>query len=195
MNPHQIEELAMGLERSQHNFLWVIRPPKGHNDIKPLFPAGFLERTRGRGLVVDWCIQLDVLSHPSVSVFLSHCGWNSTLDALSLGIPMLAFGIWADQPTNAKFVADVWKTGMRMRKGEDGIVGRDEIERCVRLAMEGQEFAEARKKSGKWKEVARRAMIEGGSSDANLDQFAREISANIPVSKFISEILESSLHK
>ncbi|GLJ07452.1 hypothetical protein SUGI_0067430 [Cryptomeria japonica] len=178
ISPNQICELAEGLERSQHNFLWVIRPPKGHQDLNPLLPAGFVERIENRGLVVEWCVQLEVLSHPSVGVFMSHCGWNSTLDALSSGVPMLTLEIWADQPSNAKCVADVWKTGRRMRKGEDGVVGMKEIERCLRAAMEGgEEFAELRKNSLRWKEAAAQAMMPGGSSDANLSRFARELAA------------------
>ncbi|GLJ07449.1 hypothetical protein SUGI_0067400 [Cryptomeria japonica] len=178
ISPNQICEIAEGLERSQHSFLWVIRPPQGHHDLNALLPQGFLGKIEGRGLVVEWCVQLEVLSHPSVGVFMSHCGWNSTLHALSSGIPMLTLEIWTDQPSNAKCVADVWKTGRRMKKGEDGVVGMQEIERCVRSAMEGgEEFAELRKNSLKWKEAAARSMMPGGSSDANLSRFTRELAA------------------
>ncbi|XP_057848496.2 mogroside IE synthase isoform X1 [Cryptomeria japonica] len=178
ISPNQIREIAEGLERSQQSFLWVIRPPKGHQDLNPLLPPGFLERIQERGLMVEWCVQLEVLSHPSMGVFMSHCGWNSTLDALSSGVPMLTLEIWTDQPPNAKCVADVWKIGRRMKKGEDGVVGMQEIERCVRSGMEGgEEFAELRKNSLRWKEAAARAMRPGGSSDANLSRFTRELAA------------------
>ena len=75
---------------------------------------------------------------------MSHCGWNSTLDSLSLGVPVLTLDIWTDQPTNAKCLADVWKTGLRMRKGEDGIVMGDEIQRCLRIAFESEDGKQLR---------------------------------------------------
>ncbi|XP_057823096.2 mogroside IE synthase-like [Cryptomeria japonica] len=121
VSPVQIRELAAGLERSQQCFLWVIRPPEGHHDLSALIPPGFLERIEERGLVVEWCVQLEVLSHPSVGAFMSHCGWNSTLDALCSGVPMLTAEAWTDQLTNAKCVADIWKTGCRMKKAKMGL--------------------------------------------------------------------------
>eukprot|EP00253_Pinus_taeda_P035761 PITA_35761 len=177
INPQQIHELALGIESSQQNFLWVIRPPPGHDDITEFFPAGFAEKTQARGLVVSWCVQLDVLSHPSVAAFMSHCGWNSTLEALSLGVPVLTLGVWTDQTTNSKFLADVWKAGVRMRKGEDGTVGRDEIERCMRMTVDKTSKAgeEVRKNAVKWKKLAKSAMNEGGSSDTNLNKFVEDV--------------------
>lgn len=177
INPQQIHELALGIESSQQNFLWVIRPPPGHDDITEFFPAGFAEKTQGRGLVVSWCVQLDVLSHPTVAAFMSHCGWNSTLEALSLGVPVLTLGVWTDQTTNSKFLADVWKAGVRMRKGEDGTVGRDEIERCMRMTVDKTSKAgeEVRKNAVKWKQLAKSAMNEGGSSDTNLNKFVEDV--------------------
>ncbi|GLJ07451.1 hypothetical protein SUGI_0067420 [Cryptomeria japonica] len=93
-------------------------------------------------------------------------------------VPMLTLEIWADQHSNSKCVVDVWKTGSRMKKGEDGVVGMKEIEGCVKSAMEGgEEFAESRKNSLRWKEAATRAMMPGGSSDANLSRFTRDLAA------------------
>eukprot|EP01018_Ginkgo_biloba_P021251 Gb_33846 [translate_table: standard] len=177
ISPRQIHELAVGIERSQQNFVWVIRPPQGQRDVREVFPVGFVEESKGRGLIVQWCAQLEVLSHPSVAAFMSHCGWNSSLDGLSLGVPMLTFGMWTDQNTNAKCLSDVWKMGLRMRKGEDGIVGREEVERCIRLAVNSKEIAELKKNGLKWKELAKRAMMEGGSSDTNLNSFVQQIVA------------------
>eukprot|EP01018_Ginkgo_biloba_P035941 Gb_31207 [translate_table: standard] len=176
ISAEQIHELAMGIRNSRQNFVWVIRPPPGHGHIEELLPVGFMEETRERGLVVQWCAQLEVLSHASVGAFMSHCGWNSTLDGLSSGVPILAFGVWTDQTTNSKFVADIWKTGVQMRKREDGIVRKDEIERCMKLAVESEEGVELRKNAKKWKELASRAMMQGGSSHTNLNEFVRELS-------------------
>ncbi|KAH9291145.1 hypothetical protein KI387_043663 [Taxus chinensis] len=165
--------------RCGQRFVWVIRPPPGHAHIGEVLPAGFLEENERKGLVVEWCIQLEVLSHPSVGVFMSHCGWNSTLDALSLGIPMLTLGIWTDQPTNSKFVADVWKTGLKLRAGEDGVVGREEIERCMRLAVDGigEQGKKLRNNALKWRNLCRSAASEGGSSDINMNQLVDDIVA------------------
>eukprot|EP01018_Ginkgo_biloba_P035940 Gb_31206 [translate_table: standard] len=175
ISAEQIHELAMGIKNSRQNFVWVIRPPLGHGHIEELLPVGFMEETKERGLVVQWCAQLEVLSHASVGAFMSHCGWNSPLDGLSSGVPILAFGVWTDQTTNSKFVADRWKTGIRMRKREDGIVGKEEIERCVRLAVESEEGVEFGKNAQKWKELASKAMMEGGSSHTDLNEFVREL--------------------
>ncbi|MCD9559064.1 hypothetical protein HAX54_016793 [Datura stramonium] len=80
---------------------------------------------------VNWSPQLDVLSHRAVGCFFTHCGWNSTLEAHSLGVPMVAMPQWSDQPTNAKFIRDVWQTGLRVKAGENGVVNRDEIAKCI----------------------------------------------------------------
>lgn len=94
-----------------------------------------------------------------------------------MGVPVLTLGVWTDQTTNSKFLADVWKAGLRMRKGEDGNVGREEIERCMRMAVDKKSKAgeEMRKNALKWKEMAKTAMNQGGSSDINLDQFVEEV--------------------
>ncbi len=100
----QIQELARGLEESGERFLLVLRPP--HNpDNLPLFPEGFEERTKGRGFVhMGWAPQLQVLSHRALGGFLTHCGWNSTLESICRGVPMLAWPIQAEQAMNARWV-------------------------------------------------------------------------------------------
>ena len=179
LSEEQIKELALGIQQSGRNFVWVIRAPPGHGHIGEVLPEGFVEETKERGLVVDWCAQLEVLSHPSVGAFMSHCGWNSTLDALSLGVPMVTVGVWTDQPTNSKFVSDVWKTGVRIRMGDDGVVGREETERCIRAAMElgSEEGKQLRNNALKWKELLKSAASEGGSSHSNLNDFVQEITS------------------
>uniref|UniRef100_A0A0D6QXT7 Glycosyltransferase n=1 Tax=Araucaria cunninghamii TaxID=56994 RepID=A0A0D6QXT7_ARACU len=183
ISAEQIKELALGIQRSGHNFVWVVRPPPGHDRMEQLLPATFVEETKERGLLVEWCEQLKVLSHPSVAAFISHCGWNSTLDALCCGVPVLALGVWTDQPTNSKFVTDVWKTGMKVRRRKDGSVGADEIERCMRISVEGKEGREIRNNALKWREAARGAMEEGGTSDVNLEEFVREMVAKAKEAK------------
>ncbi|WCJ21864.1 UDP-Glycosyltransferase superfamily protein [Euphorbia peplus] len=171
MSEIQMEEIASALKNSNYYFLWVVR----ESEIKTL-PRNFIEDTSERGLVVNWCHQLDVLSHNSIGCFMSHCGWNSTMEALSLGVPMVCTPIWADQPTNAKFVEDVWKVGVRVKiDHEENMVKKEEIERCLKEVMEGEKGEEIRKNSEKWKKLAKEAIDEGGSSDKNIQDFVSKL--------------------
>ncbi|GLT80569.1 hypothetical protein SLA2020_520020 [Shorea laevis] len=123
-------------------------------------------------MIVPWCSQVEVLSHPSVGCFLTHCGWNSTLEGLASGVPVVTVPQWADQGTNSKLVQDVWKTGIRMKRSEEGRVERDKIKRCLELVMGSEEI---RLSAKKWKDLAREAAMEGGSSDQNLKAFVDDL--------------------
>uniref|UniRef100_A0A5B6YHA7 Glycosyltransferase n=1 Tax=Davidia involucrata TaxID=16924 RepID=A0A5B6YHA7_DAVIN len=166
----QMEELAWGLKSSNACFLWVVRASE-----ESKLPGSFVEETLEKGLVVNWCPQLQVLAHQAVGCFVTHCGWNSTLEALSLGVPIVAMPEWTDQPTNAKYIADVWQVGIRVKVNEKGIVTRQEIELCIREVMEGERGNELRMNSRRWKELAKEAVDEGGSSDKNIDEFVAEL--------------------
>ncbi|KAH0641559.1 hypothetical protein KY289_032533 [Solanum tuberosum] len=167
----QMEELAWGLKNSNNNFLWVVRSTE-----EPKLPKDFLEElTIEKGLVVPWCPQLQVLEHESIGCFLTHCGWNSILEAISLGVPMVAMPQWTDQPTNAKFVKDVWEIGVRAKQDEKGIVRREVIEECIKLVMEEEKGKLIRENAKKWKEMARNAVDEGGSSDKNIEEFVSKL--------------------
>ncbi|CAN1789097.1 UDP-glycosyltransferase 74D1 [Linum perenne] len=125
------------------------------------------------GVIVSWCPQLQVLASGKVGCFITHCGWNSTLEALSLGVPMVAMPQCGDQFTNAKFIQDVWGTGVRAEEADDEkgmvIIKREEIERCIREVMEGEEM---RRNAGKWEKIVMEAVLEGGTSDKNTEDFA-----------------------
>ncbi|XP_010242476.1 PREDICTED: UDP-glycosyltransferase 74F2-like [Nelumbo nucifera] len=166
----QMEELGWGLRRTNSHFLWVVRS----SEVDKL-PNKFIEETSDKGLIVAWSPQLEVLAHQAVGCFVTHCGWNSTLEAVSLGVPMVGIPQWTDQPTNAKYVEDVWEVGLRARPGEKGIVCREEVERCVREIMEGERGEQIRKNAIKWRNLAKEAMDEGGSSDKNLDEFVAKL--------------------
>lgn len=171
LGEEQMEELAWGLKRSKGYFLWVVRELEEQK-----LPSNFIENTADKGLVVSWCPQLDVLAHKAVGCFMTHCGWNSTLEALSLGVPMVVMPQWTDQMTNAKFVADVWGVGVRVKASDEkGIVKREEIEECIREAMEGERGKEMKRNAERWKELAKEAATEGGSSDKNIEEFVKEI--------------------
>ncbi|GLJ25438.1 hypothetical protein SUGI_0487110 [Cryptomeria japonica] len=179
LSKEQIIEIALGLKASRHSFLWVIRPDdnKEENNNVDEFLEGFLEETVYQGLVVSWCPQMAVLSHPSVGMFVTHCGWNSTLESLSSGLPVLTITQWSDQPTNSMYIEEVWKTGIRLNKLGDGLVGRDEVEKSIKRVMESDEGLELRKNALQWKILAKKAMVKGGSSDKNIDCFIHEVIA------------------
>ena len=92
------------------------------------------------GMVVEWCDQVRVLSHAAVGCFVTHCGWNSTTEAIATGVPMITIPQWADQPTTAKYVESAWGIGLRARRGKKGLVRREEVERCIKEVMRGKEY-------------------------------------------------------
>ncbi|CAN0912401.1 Phloretin 4'-O-glucosyltransferase [Linum grandiflorum] len=111
-----------------------------------------------------WCSQVEVLSHEAIGCFVTHCGWNSTLEGMCLGVPLVAFPQFSDQTTNAKLVEDVWKIGVRVvvpEKSEE--------------AVGGEVREQVRRNANKWKQLARDALLEGGSSHSNLRAFVDEI--------------------
>ena len=168
----QMEELAFALKGSKFHFLWVV---KASEEAK--LPEKFVEEVGNKGLVVQWCSQLEVLSNKAIGCFLTHCGWNSTLEALSLGVPMVGVPQWTDQTMNAKYVQDVWKVGVRAKVCENGIVERAEIDFRNKEVMEGERGKYFQKNANKWRDLAIKAVSEGGISDNNIDEF---------VSKFIN---------
>ncbi|CAK7348107.1 unnamed protein product [Dovyalis caffra] len=179
LSKRQMEEIARGLAESGVPFLWVIRDEQNKNEEREeedqlrACREAILEK---QGMVVPWCCQVEVLSHPSIGCFVTHCGWNSTLESLISGVPVVAFPRWTDQGTNAKLIEDVWKTGARVVANEEGVVEGDEIKRCLDLVMaNGETGEEIRKNAKKWKDLAKDAVKEGGSSDKNLKAFVDEV--------------------
>lgn len=162
----QMEELAWSLKGCNHHILWVVRATE-----EDKIPSNFKEEIKDRGLVVNWCPQLEVLAHRAIGCFVTHGGWNSILEALSLGVPLVAMPQWTDQPTNAKYVEDVWGVGMRVKVDEQGVVRREEMEHCIKKVMEGEKGREIKRAASKWKVLAREAMKHCGSSYKNLDEF------------------------
>ena len=166
----QVNELASFLKDTNFSFLWVLRESEQEK-----LPNNFVQQTSHKGLVVKWCCQLQVLSHKAISCFVTHCGWNSTIEALSLGVPMVAVPQWIDQTTNAKFVADVWKVGARVKMNDKGIATKLELEASLRHVSQGYRQNEIKQNSIKLRNLAKEAMDEGGSSDKNIEQFVKEL--------------------
>ncbi|XVF37904.1 hypothetical protein REPUB_Repub20aG0051500 [Reevesia pubescens] len=173
----QVEEIARALLVSGRPFLWVVRNQKQNGEKeKEEDKLSCREEMEQFGMIVPWCSQVEVLSHPSLGCFVTHCGWNSTLESLVTGVPVVAFPQWTDQGTNAKLIEDVWKTGVRVTPNEEGIVERDEIVRCLDLVMgDGERADEVRRNVEKWKDLAREAAREGGSLDKNLKAFVDDV--------------------
>nr|GMC56239.1 UDP-glycosyltransferase 74E2-like [Ipomoea batatas] len=171
LKDEQMCEVAQGLIQSKCKFLWVVRSSE-----QSKLPSNFLPDKSGAGIITNWCPQLDVLSHRAVGCFVTHCGWNSTLEALSLGVPVVAMPQWTDQPTNAKYLVDVWDVGIRVMASENGMVTREEVERCLVEVMKGERGVMLKENAAKWKQLAKEAVDEGGSSDKNIKEFVSAIS-------------------
>ncbi|GER44240.1 UDP-Glycosyltransferase superfamily protein [Striga asiatica] len=163
----QMEEIARGLILTKCSFIWVVRETEQHKLPQDIISSPELSENC---LIVNWCSQLEILSHPSVGCFVTHGGWNSTLEALTLGVPMVVVPQWTDQTTNAKFVRDVWRVGVCCVKNGDGIVSREQVRDCVNEVMKGERGIEIRGNVRKWKDLAVEAVSEGGSSDKNIGE-------------------------
>ncbi|XP_021774774.1 UDP-glycosyltransferase 74E2-like isoform X1 [Chenopodium quinoa] len=170
LGAEEMEEIAKGVINTEKHFLWVVRASE-----EDKLPPNFKEEISGKALVVNWCPQLAVLAHRAIGCFVTHCGWNSTLEAISIGVPLVAMPQWVDQPTNAKYINDVWRNGVRLKVDEKGIVTRDELKACILEVMEGERASEIRSNVAKWKKLAQEAMDEGGSSDRNIEEFAAKL--------------------
>ncbi|GAA0164119.1 transferase [Lithospermum erythrorhizon] len=180
LKQEQIDEIAHALLSSKVSFLWVMRPPS-LNRIEHVLPKGFLEEVGDKGTIVKWSNQEEVLEHKSVACFFTHCGWNSTMEAVANGVPLLLFPQWGDQVTNAKFLEDVFEVGIRLWRGEpEGrIVERHEIEKCLLEATRGPKAEEMKRNALKWKTTAEEAVAEGGSSSKNMQDFMDELNLKI----------------
>ncbi|KAJ6385485.1 hypothetical protein OIU77_028632 [Salix suchowensis] len=163
----QLNEIVAGVHNSGIRFLWVSR---GETTL-------FKDGCGDMGQVVPWCDQLRVLRHPAVGGFWTHCGWNSTLEAVYAGVPMLASPIFWDQATDSKIIVEDWEIGWRVKReaGSEKLVTREEIAKLVKSFMDAEniEVREIRKKSKELQETCNAAIAKGGSSDTNLDSFIR----------------------
>lgn len=187
----QVKEIAKAVENSGYKFLWSLRrpSPKGfreypreyEEDLEDVLPEGFLQRTAGMGKVMGWAPQVQVLSHPAVGGFVSHCGWNSTLESVTSGVPIAAWPLYAEQQMNAfqmvKESGIAVEIKMDYRKDltveNPVIVKADEIEDGIRKVMETE--SKIRKKVEELKRKARISLMEGGSSFTSLGSFIEDI--------------------
>ncbi|CAH1424190.1 unnamed protein product [Lactuca virosa] len=155
------QELAHGLTNTGLPFLWVVRAGlvPGSKWLESL-PEKFLERLGDGGRIVKWAPQEDVLAHPATGCFWTHCGWNSTLESICEGVPMVCSPCFVDQPVNARYVSDVWKIGVLLEDGFD----RVGIEKAIKRVMMDKEGEEIRERITSLKEKVNLSLDEGGSS-------------------------------
>nr|BBQ04945.1 UDP-glycosyltransferase [Rosa sp.] len=163
-------EFGRGLANSKLPFLWVIRPDLIIGE-SAILPPEFVAETEGRCLVASWCPQEQVLNHPSVGAFLTHCGWNSTMESISAGVPMLCWPLSGDQPINCRYVCNEWGIGMEISSD----VKRDEVEKFVKELMEGEKGRKMKSKVMEWKKLAEKASGPLGSSSITLDNLVNEV--------------------
>ncbi|GMH28761.1 hypothetical protein Nepgr_030604 [Nepenthes gracilis] len=175
-----IHEIARGLLQSGVNFIWVVRPDIVSSDDPDPLPVGFEQKAReeGRGLVVVWCSQNKVLSHCAVGGFLTHCGWNSILESIWCGVPLLCFPLYTDQFTNRKLTVDDWKVGINLCDG-DWVIRGEEVSKKIDRLMRGETAEDLRVKIKKVKKVLEDAWAAGGSSETGFRQFVEDIEVKI----------------
>lgn len=170
-------EMAMGLVQSKQPFLWVIRSGSitGDESLDSL-PEHFRETvTEGRGFVVKWAPQKEVLGHPAVGGFWNHCGWNSTLESISCGVPMICRPYSGDQKVNTRLMTHVWQTALEV----DGELDRGVVEMAVRRLIVGPEGEEMRNRATILKEKVEVSVRIGGSSHSALNSLVDSIRSSL----------------
>ncbi|GLT55915.1 hypothetical protein SLA2020_289980 [Shorea laevis] len=191
----QVKEIACALEQSGQRFLWSLRkpPPKGtmssptdYSNLEEVLPEGFLDRTDGIGKVIGWAPQVEILAHSAIGGFVSHCGWNSTLESIWFGVPIAAWPMFAEQQLNAFHL--VVELGLaveikmdyrkdRMTENEP-IVSSAEIKRGIIAVME--ENSDIRKKVKEMSVKSQNAsVLSGGSSHSSLRRFITDVIDNV----------------
>ena len=184
MTDEQIRELAKGLEQSKQKFIWVLRDADkgdiftGDVKIRNQLPEEYEERVKEVGMVVrDWAPQVEILGHPSTGAFMSHCGWNSCLESITMGVPIAAWPMHSDQPKNAFLLIDILKVGLVVNRWEhrDELVTSTTIAEAVKRLMASKEGEEVRKRAEELGVATRQSVEEGGVSRLELDSFVAHI--------------------
>lgn len=164
----QLKEIAVGLEKCGHRFLWVVRT-LFTDDPDALLPDGFLDRTGGRGVVVkQWAPQAEVLRHRATGAFVTHCGWNSVLESIMVGVPMVAWPLYAEQRLNAVFLEKEMELAVTMKGYDKEVVEAEEVAKKVRWMMVSEGGRVLRERTLAVMRRAKEALLEGGESEATL---------------------------
>ncbi|KAM3215769.1 zeatin O-glucosyltransferase [Capsicum annuum] len=179
LSQEQVNELALGLEQSNHRFIWVLR--KGSNDKEKLrekdgkieLPEGFEKRVEGRGMLINWAPQLEILRHSSTGGFLSHCGWSSCIESISMGVPLATWPINYDQPSNAVYVTNVLKIGISVKSWahREELVTASTIEKAVKTLMGTTEGEEMRQRAVELSKKIKSSVSDGGPARKEMESF------------------------
>ncbi|WCJ44441.1 UDP-Glycosyltransferase superfamily protein [Euphorbia peplus] len=170
MTTEQLIEFAWGLANTNKEFLWIIRPDVVVGE-SAILSAEFLEEIKERGYLGSWCRQEQVLSHYAIGGFLTHAGWNSILESLCGGVPVICWPFFAEQPTNSWFCRKKWGTGMEI----EGNVNRNEIEKLVNELMRGEGGKQMRNKVMEWRSKAEMASTPNGSSYVKFEKLIHDL--------------------
>ncbi|CAA0395324.1 unnamed protein product [Arabidopsis thaliana] len=191
----QTREVAVALDRSGHRFLWSLRRaspnimmerPGDYKNLEEVLPDGFLERNLDRGKVIGWALQVAVLEKPAIGGFVTHCGWNSMLESLWFGVPMVTWPLYAEQKVNAFEMVEELGLAVEIRKcisgdllliGEMEIVTAEDIERAIRCVME--QDSDVRSRVKEMAEKCHVALMDGGSSKTALQKFIQDVIENV----------------
>nr|XP_010916861.2 LOW QUALITY PROTEIN: UDP-glycosyltransferase 88F3-like [Elaeis guineensis] len=176
----QLKEMATGLEKSGQRFLWVVRAPRNEDpsdmserDLGAILPEGFLDRTKVRGVVVkSWAPQVEVLAHEAVGAFVTHCGWNSTLEGLCAGMPLIGWPLYAEQRMNKAMLVEELRLAVAVEGYDKGVVSAAEVEAKVKWVMES-EGGEGAGRATAMAAKAKEAWGDGGSSQAAWVEFVK----------------------
>ncbi|XP_024543481.1 anthocyanidin 3-O-glucosyltransferase 7 [Selaginella moellendorffii] len=183
----QFEQIALALESTKNiAFLWVVRPqqlelvPKefGATARYALKSGGALEHVNGgtvyRGLLTDWAPQVGVLGHRAVGGFLTHCGWNSILESVTVGVPVMSMPRMADQCLTRKILDEEWGISVRLGNAITDVVSKADLEAAIEELM-FKRRDELGKKVSDLGELARQGMEEGGSSRSGIDSLVKDL--------------------
>ncbi|KAJ9537692.1 hypothetical protein OSB04_030425 [Centaurea solstitialis] len=171
MSFEELNEFGWGFVESGYSFLWIIRSDLVVGESATLPPEFEECIEKGKGFVASWCSQEKVLNHPSVGGFLTHCGWGSTIESLSAGVPMICWPYVADQMINCRYICKEWEVGLEMGSS----VKREEVKRLIQELM-GEGGERMRNKAMEWKKKAHIATGLNGSSSLSVDNLVKEIS-------------------
>jgi UDP-glucosyl transferase 73C len=184
--PQQLIELGLGLEASRKPFIWVIKAGDKFPEVEEWLAEGFEERVKDRGMIIrGWAPQLMILCHQAIGGFMTHCGWNSIIEGICAGVPMITWPHFAEQFVNEKLVVDVLKTGVEIgvkratqwrNEQKEIMVTRDVVEMAVsKLMGDGEAANEMRIRARDFGLKARKALEKGGSSYNNLNILIQEM--------------------
>ncbi|KAI5066661.1 hypothetical protein GOP47_0019285 [Adiantum capillus-veneris] len=169
------EELALGIEASGRNFLWSLRPNMLAGNQSASFIEAFKGRTEHRGLVVPWAPQVEVLSHASIRGFLTHCGWNSSLESMCRGVPMIGMPVFGEQKLNLMCLVQCWKVCLDMSSER---LQQEQVEESVQALFEGLKAEELRSWADKVQSAAAFSIGSSGSSSANFKHVVKLVSGS-----------------